>query len=285
MKKPSITIISGLSGSGKTVALRALEDIGFFCADNIPPVLIDSFVSTIAGKGGHKGVVIGIDIREKEFLWSMDPVIKELRKKYNVEIVFLDAEPKVLLRRFKETRRPHPLKPGDTTNLEEAITREMELLKPLRDSADRIIDTSSFSPHQLRKHISSLLEFGTGSCPLTLTIISFGYKYGIPQSADLIMDVRFLPNPHFVPELRELTGADEPVKEFVKGNPETTGFIERFGDLLDYLIPLYLKEGKSYLTLGIGCTGGRHRSPVIVEMVAALLKKHPVGIEVVHRDM
>lgn len=300
--KPSITIVTGLSGSGKTVALRALEDLGFFCVDNIPPELIDSIATTIAGKDGRRCVAIGIDIREKEFLPSMDSVLKRLREKYNVEIVFLDAEPGVLIRRFKETRRPHPLAkegppggpggpggpgvgPGGPPELDQAIQSEKEFLAPLRDSADRIVDTSSFNPHQLRRHISSLYGRCKGTAQTALTLISFGYKFGTPQDADLIFDVRFLPNPHFVPELRDLTGLDEPVRKFVAENPEAVEFMERLGSLLDFLIPRYVSEGKAYITIGIGCTGGRHRSPAIADSVARRLESHPVDIQVVHRDI
>jgi UPF0042 nucleotide-binding protein len=280
--KPTIAIITGLSGSGKSVALRALEDIGFFCVDNLPPQLMDSFASTIAEKVPR--IAIGIDIRERDFLPEMDSVIQGLRSKYNVTIMFLEAENDVLMRRFKETRRPHPLT-GEGKDILQAISTERELLLPLRESSDRIIETSSFTPHQLRHYVASLYAHEAAGDSLSLTLISFGYKFGVPQNVDLLFDVRFIPNPHFVPELKELNGTDAPVRDFVLGKPETGEFIKKLTGLLNFLIPLYRKEGKSSLNIGIGCTGGRHRSPAILEEVASLVKQDSLDITVVHRDM
>lgn len=281
--KPSIVIITGLSGSGKTVALRALEDGGFFCVDNIPPELIDTFASVIIEKGGHERIAVGIDIREKAFLPMMDSVMNDLKKKYLVETIFLDAEKDVLMRRFKETRRPHPLS-AHAGDLEESIVLEKEMLGPLRGGADRVLDTSAMNPHQLRRTMTSLYA-GGGPGSMNITLISFGFKYGIPQGSDLLFDVRFVRNPHFVPELKKLSGLDEPVINFVMDSAETADFLEILGKFLDFLIPLYLKEGKAYLTIGIGCTGGRHRSPVIAEETAKTLKGHPVNVEIIHRDI
>lgn len=280
--KPTIAIITGLSGSGKSVALRALEDIGFFCVDNLPPQLMDSFASTIAEKVPR--IAIGIDIRERDFLPEMDSVIQGLRSKYNVTIMFLEAENDVLMRRFKETRRPHPLT-GEGKDIQQAISTERELLLSLRESSDRIIETSSFTPHQLRHYVTSLYAHEAARDSLSLTLISFGYKFGVPQNVDLLFDVRFIPNPHFVPELKELKGTDAPVRDFVLGKPETGEFIKKLTGLLNFLIPLYRKEGKSSLNIGIGCTGGRHRSPAILEKVASLVKQDSLDITVVHRDM
>ena len=294
--KPKIVIITGLSGAGKTVTLRALEDSGFFSVDNLPPELIDRLVEVESGGAGITRFAVGIDIREKAFLSSLDASLTPLRKKYDIEVLFLEADPDVLLRRFKETRRPHPLGPsgigsaeGLASPAEGAIGAEIKLLKPLRTSADRVLDTSAFTPHQLRSLISSL--YGAKAAnkaekgAMSITLISFGYKFGIPQGADLLFDVRFLPNPHFVPELKDLKGTDEPVRDFVFRGPETLEFIEKITGLLDFLIPLYIREGKAYLTIGIGCTGGKHRSPAIVERVSSLFGEKSLKVEVVHRDL
>ena len=283
--KPTIVIITGLSGSGKTVALRALEDSGFFCVDNLPVTLINLFVSRLPKKGNITKIGVGIDIREQAFLSSMNSALRLLKKKYRTEIVFLKAEKGVLVRRFKETRRPHPLSSG-SADIDQAIEKEKDMLQPLRKEADRIIDTSSYTPHQLRHLITTLYSSNTRkSNAMSLTFMSFGYKFGVPQNVDLLFDVRFIPNPNFVPELKELRGIDPPVKKFIFEKPQTKEFIKRLKGLLDFLIPLYIKEGKAYLTVGIGCTGGRHRSPAITEKIAALIKKHPVEISAIHRDL
>lgn len=283
MNKPAIVIVSGLSGSGKSVALRAIEDAGLFCVDNPPPQLIDSIASTTTDKA--PGVAVGIDVREKEFLPVIDSVLASLRLKYNVTIIFLEAETEVLMRRFKETRRPHPLMGAGEGDIQGAIEAERELLRPLRELADRIVDTSSYTPHQLRHLMLSLYAQGAARETLNLTLVSFGFKFGAPLNADLLFDVRFLPNPHFVPELRDLKGTDEEVRRFVLERPEAVELIERLAGLLNFLIPLYLREGRSYLTIGIGCTGGRHRSPAIVEKVASLISRDSLSVEIVHRDM
>ena len=279
--RPTIVIITGLSGSGKTVALRALEDSDFFCVDNLPVALIDSFVSIVSRNREIKKIGIGIDIREKGFLSEMSGVLKTLRKKYRTEILFFEAEKDVLLRRFKETRRPHPL----GGNIEEDVQIEKERLSMLREAADRIIDTSSFTPHQLRDLVISLYMMQEGKKLMTVVLISFGFKFGTPQNIDLLFDVRFLSNPNFVPELKALKGTNKRVSNYVLRKEETKAFMRKMKELLDFLIPMYIKEGKSYLTIAIGCTGGNHRSPAIVEKLKGYLKKHPIDLSVVHRDM
>ena len=280
MVKPTIVIITGLSGSGKTVALRALEDSGFFCVDNLPIALIDSFISIISQNREIIKIGIGIDIREKGFLIEISEVLKALRKKYLVEVLFLETEKEVLVRRFKETRRPHPLG-GD---IEEAIRSEKEKLSPLRDAADRIADTSSFTPHQLRQLVISLYGIPKGK-KMTVTLISFGFKFGIPQNIDLLFDVRFLPNPNFIPELKPLRGTNRKVSDFIFKKTGTKVFIAKLKEFLDFLIPQYIKEGKSYLIIGIGCTGGNHRSPAIIEKLRTYFNKHQVDLNIVHRDL
>ncbi len=279
--KPIIVIITGLSGSGKTVALRALEDSGFFCVDNLPIALIDSFISITSKTKGFKKIGIGIDIREKGSFSEINRVLAPLPSKYFIQILFLEAESDVLVRRFKETRRPHPL----GGKIEEGIRIEKKRLSPLRNSADRIIDTSSFTPHQLRQFITSLYKVKVGKKDMALILISFGFKLGTPQGLDLLFDARFLPNPHFVPELKKLTGIDKKVSDYVLRNKTARTYLNKIQDFLDYLIPLYVKEGRSYLTVGFGCTGGNHRSPAIVEKLRRNLKKHPVDLSVVHRDI
>jgi UPF0042 nucleotide-binding protein len=281
MEKPIIVIITGLSGSGKTIALRALEDSDFFCVDNLPVALIESFVSIISRDTDIRKIGIGIDIREKGFLSEILGVLKNLRNQYHTEILFLEAEEDVLLRRFKETRRPHPL----GGNIEKAIQIEKERLSLLSENADRIIDTSSFTPHQLRQFITSLYKTQKTKKAMTVVLISFGFKFGAPQNADLLFDVRFMPNPNFVPKLKKLKGTDKRISDFVCKKPEAKLFMEKVKDLMDFLIPLYIKEGKSYLTVGVGCTGGNHRSPAIVEKLKSSLKRHPIDLHIVHRDL
>lgn len=280
MVKPIIVIITGFSGSGKTVALRALEDSGFFCVDNLPIALIDSFISIISRNREINKIGIGIDIREKGFLLEISEVLKTLKNKYFVEVLFLETEKEVLIRRFKETRRPHPLG-GD---IEEAIQTEKEKLSPLRDAADRIVDTSSFTPHQLRQFVISLYGIPKGK-KMTVTLISFGFKFGIPQNIDLLFDVRFLPNPNFVPELKALKGTDKKIYDFIFKKTGTKVFMTKIKEFFDFLIPQYIKEGKSYLIIGIGCTGGNHRSPAIVEKLRNYFNKHPVDLNIIHRDL
>jgi len=279
--KPTIVIITGLSGSGKTVALRALEDSDFFCVDNLPVALIDLFVSIVSKNKELKKIGIGIDIREKGFLSEIGNALKTLRNKYRTEILFLEAEKDILLRRFKETRRPHPL----GGNIEDAIQIEKERLSLLKEEADRIVDTSSYTPHQLRQFVTSLYRGQKGKKLMTVVLISFGFKFGTPQNIDLLFDVRFLPNPNFVPELKTLKGTDKKVSDYVLKKQVTKTFLNKMKELIDFLIPLYIREGRSYLTIGIGCTGGNHRSPAIVERMQGYLKKHPIDLSIVHRDI
>ncbi len=279
--KPIIVILTGLSGSGKTVALRALEDSGFFCVDNLPIALIDSFASIISRNREIRKIGIGIDIREKGSLSEIKEVLKTLRKKYQMQVLFLEAEKDVLMRRFRETRRPHPL----GGNIDEVIHIEKERLAPLKDVADRVVDSSSFTPHQLRQLITSFYGLQTGRKTMTVVLISFGFKFGAPQNIDLLFDVRFLPNPNFVPELKPLRGTDRQVADYVLKNTTAKAYVKKIQELIDFLIPQYIKEGRSYLTIGVGCTGGNHRSPAIAEKLQSHLRRHPIDLSVVHRDL
>ncbi len=276
-----IVFITGLSGSGKTVALRSLEDLDFFCVDNLPVSLVTALVSKISDDIRSRNIAVGIDVREKEFLSDIDSVIKTLGEAYTITILFLEAETDVLIRRFKETRRPHPL--GGT--LRDAIRSERKSLAVLRKKADRIIETSSFTPHQLRKYISSITFPKRDSQELTVSLISFGFKYGAPDHIDLLFDVRFLPNPNFVPTLKHLTGTDKTVSHYVLKHRESKLFMLKIKDLLDFLLPQYVKEGRAYLSIAVGCTGGNHRSPAIIEAVAKHISKKNREIIIVHRDI
>lgn len=276
-----VLIITGLSGSGKTVALRAVEDTGFFCVDNLPVSLINALITIISGQAGRKNIAIGVDIREKAFLPDIVRVINAIRSKCHVEMLFLDADTDILVRRFKETRRPHPL----GGKIEDAIRSEQKILAPLKQNADRIIDTSSLSPHQLRKLVSSMYASAKKQKDLAVSLISFGFKYGAPQNIDLLFDVRFLPNPYFAPLLKDLNGTNKQVVDFIFRHAETREFIKKIRDLLNFLVPLYIKEGKSYLSIAFGCTGGMHRSPALVEEISKLLRKRNIDLNIIHRDI
>ena len=278
---PRVLIITGLSGSGKTVALRAVEDLDFFCVDNLPVSLISTLIGKISEQSDTRNIAISVDIREKEFLSEIDRVLHSLRSQYQFEIIFLEAESDVLLRRFKETRRPHPL----GGEIQDAVASEQKILAPLKENADRIIDTSSLSPHQLRKLVASIYTTTKVQKDLSVSLLSFGFKYGISQNIDLLFDVRFLPNPHFMPALKDLNGTDRKVADFVLQHAETKKFIRKVTDLLNFLIPFYIKEGKSYLSIAFGCTGGKHRSPAITEEIAKLIRHENIDLNVIHRDI
>ncbi|MBI5739292.1 MAG: RNase adapter RapZ [Nitrospirae bacterium] len=274
-------IVTGLSGAGKTVTLNAFEDGGFFCVDNLPTALIKSFVDLCSKTPSITRIAIGVDIRELKFLSYFSDIITDLRKKGGIEIVFLEATEDALVRRFKETRRPHPLGFRD---LKKALRKEVETLQAIREDADRIIDTSGLSPHQLRTLITKTF-LSREPAKMSVGLISFGYKYGIPLESDLLFDVRFLPNPYFVKELRPLPGTSPKVRSFVLSQEATSRFFEKLTPLIEHLLPLYGQEGRNYLTIGVGCTGGRHRSPVIVEEIKRRLRKNKFNISVVHRDL
>lgn len=274
-------ILTGLSGSGKSIALNALEDSGYFCVDNLPASLIKTFVHLCNKTPGMPRVAVGIDIRERKFFVDIAKIITSLKKSHDIGILFLEAGDTVLIRRFKETRRPHPLGNRD---LKKSIRDERNMLSELKNIADNVIDTSALNPHQLRKMV--IQQYSRDSKKrIDVSLVSFGYKYGTPAEADLLFDVRFLPNPHFVDHLKPLTGKAEKVKRFVIGNKETDAFLARLYDLLEFLLPRYIEEGRQYLTIGVGCTGGRHRSPAVVEELKKSLKKKKFNVSVTHRDI
>ena len=280
-KQLHTVILTGLSGSGKTVALNAFEDGGFFCVDNIPLSLVGAFVDLSNKTPGLSKIAMGIDIRERILLDNLSDAISALRKKYKMEIIFLEASENVLIRRFKETRRPHPL---GHKELRKAIRKESRVLSPLRREADAIIDTSTLTPHKLRKFIIDTY-FRKKPRKMTVSLISFGYKYGIPQEADLLFDVRFLPNPFFIEKLRSFPGTSAKVRKFVLSQESTQEFLEKLYPLLNHIIPLYAQEGRNYLTIGVGCTGGMHRSPCIVQEIEKWLKKQKLKTSIMHRDL
>lgn len=280
-----IIVVTGLSGSGKSVAIRALEDNGFFCIDNLPVALIPKFIDLCQGnREGTKRIALGIDLREGLFLEAWPQVLAELRASgHHVEVLFLDATDEVLLRRFSETRRPHPLS-GDGS-VQEGIARERKALEEMRALADRVLDTSNVNVHHLKKEVEQYYSQSLGPHKLNLFFISFGYKYGIPHDADIILDARFLPNPFFVDELKGKSGLETDVEEFVLKREETRVFLDRLYSLLEFTLPQYEREGKSSLTLALGCTGGKHRSVVLIEELKKRLDGNRFRIHVKHRDL
>jgi UPF0042 nucleotide-binding protein len=285
MNTLKIFIITGYSGSGKSTAVSAFEDSGYHCVDNMPVALLPKFLELPnADLSGLKGLAFVMDLREKKFVKSYRAILDSLRQKgYRFRILFLEASEEVLLRRYSETRRYHPL--SDSSSLADSIKSEKKMLRSLRNEADRIIDTSRYNVHKLRSAILEIAAEGKKKIPMRMSIFSFGFKHGPPHDADLVMDVRFLPNPYFEPELKAFSGEDSSVREFIFKNAETTRFMDKYLNLLDYLVPLYEKEGKAYLTIAFGCTGGRHRSVAVARAVYDHMKKHGHLIGIKHRDI
>ncbi len=285
MGYPHIVIITGLSGSGKTSAVKAFEDLGYFCVDNLPIQLIPTFVELCDRSSETlKRAVIVVDIREREFLPEFPRIYEDLKRRaIDVKVLFFEASDEILRRRFSETRRPHPLS-DSAKDLTQAIAAERALLKEMRALADMVVDTSDRNVHALRRYLIEQFSMPDQDLELRITIVSFGFKHGLPPAMDLLFDVRFLPNPHFVPELRKLTGKDRKVKEFMQAAPETRETIERLRSLLLFLLPHYRREGRSYLTIGIGCTGGRHRSVMVAEALRQFLRRKGYKVKVWHRD-
>ncbi len=279
-------VVTGLSGAGKTQAMHAMEDIGFFCVDNLPPALIPVFYDLCVKSEDIMGrVAVVTDTRGGELFKSFFTAMEALKHdKKPYKILFLDASDNVLVRRFKETRRKHPLSDDLNGSLEQAVKLEREMLKPMRESSDYVIDTSLVSPAQLRSRIAQLF-LNSAEDSLAVHCISFGFKYGVPMESDLVFDVRCLPNPFYDEKLRPLTGLDAPVRDYVMEKEETKGFVARFTDMVDYLLPLYAKEGKSQLVIAVGCTGGHHRSVALAQYMHDHLVQKGVRASVTHRDM
>ena len=278
-----LVILTGLSGSGKGSVLKTFEDLGFYCVDNLPVDLIPTFSELyVQGSGEAERATLLVDAREGEKLAGLPAIYRRLRREYPSRLVFVEAAEEALLRRFSETRRPHPL--GRDLPIREGIRRERKLMAPIRKLADLIIDTTRFNIHELRQFITERFA-NPDRRPLLVSLVSFGYRFGIPTDADLVFDVRFLPNPHFVPELRRRTGKDPSVALYVQSFPQTGEFLRRMESLLAFLIPHYIREGKSYLTIAFGCTGGRHRSVTMAETVRRALARRGYPAKAIHRDM
>jgi RNase adapter protein RapZ len=281
---PELTILTGMSGAGRSTAARCLEDLGWFVVDNLPPGLLGSMIE-LAGltQGSVPRIAVVVDVRGRSFFADLRTALDRLAfLAVDPQVVFLEASDEVLVRRYEGVRRKHPLQ--DDGRIIDGIGRERAILEDLRGEADLVIDTSDLNVHQLRTQIEQAFS-GDERAALQATVLSFGFKYGLPVDADLVVDVRFLPNPHWVPELRPLTGLDPDVAAYVFGNPDAAELLRRYGDVLALIVPGYLREGKRYLTLAVGCTGGKHRSVALAEALGKQLRADGVDANVVHRDL
>ncbi len=278
-----LVILTGLSGSGKSTVLKTFEDLGFYSVDNMPVELIPAFSDLHVESGDEfRRAALLVDAREGAQLKRLPAIYKKLRRESPVSLLFIDASEDALLRRYSETRRPHPL--GQDQSVREGLRRERAMMEPIRRLADVVIDTTKFNVHELRHFITERFKNPERS-PLLISLVSFGYRYGVPTDADLVFDVRFLPNPHFVPSLRKYSGRDLKVVRYLRKFPQTAEFLKRMKGLLAYLIPHYIREGKSYLTIAFGCTGGRHRSVMFAEALQKMLARRGFAAKVVHRDV
>jgi UPF0042 nucleotide-binding protein len=277
-------IVTGLSGSGKSEAMRSLEDMGFYCVDNLPPTLITKFAELCYQSNGTVDkVALGIDIRGRKFFEKLHESLSFLKKEgYSYEILFLDCADQVLVKRYKMTRRSHPL--SHNMDILDGIKQEREIMKRLKKDADYIIDTTNMKPKDLKDELSNLYLVGESNPKLTISILSFGFKHGIPIDADLVFDVRFLPNPYYIVELKEKTGEDEEVRTYVMNSKVSLEFYKKLKDMVDFLIPQYIEEGKNHLVISIGCTGGRHRSVTIANLLYDYLKESGYRVLKKHRD-
>lgn len=281
-----LVIVTGMSGAGKTQAINALEDEGYYCVDNVPPRLLSKFAELPAQSAGkiHK-IALVVDVRSMDMFEEFEACMAELNAaNYRFKTLFLDCDDATLLTRYKETRRRHPLCGDGRISVDKAISRERRMLEAVKERADFVIDTTHSSATQAKQHIRDLFSRGVGSS-MIVSCMSFGFKYGLPTDADLVLDVRCLPNPHYIAELRNLTGLDKPVRDYVLGFRQTRGLLPLLQDLLDYLLPLYVQEGKSQLVIAIGCTGGKHRSVTLVELLATYLRNTGVEVACTHRDI
>jgi len=285
MSIQDLVVITGMSGSGKGTVVKAFEDLGFFCIDNLPVPLIPKFIDGFHTSGGEvERAALVIDIRAGEALRDLEKTLAQLREyEFRLFVLYLEARVAVLVRRFSETRRPHPL--TSDRSLQAAIQLERKRLRKIRDLADVVIDTSEYSIHQVKALVMDRFRTYPRGGSLNVNLLSFGYKHGVPLEADLLFDVRFLPNPHFVSGLRSLTGKDRKVIRYMRSFSETAEFTERVRNFLQYLVPFYVREGKSYLTVGIGCTGGRHRSVYVANELGRTLKLEKASMRVRHRDI
>jgi UPF0042 nucleotide-binding protein len=284
-RRPKLLVITGLSGSGKTHVSRALEDAGWFCVDNLPTALVPSFADLVRRSPELRHTALVVDLRERGFPETFPEVYRALKQRSGLQasLVFLEADDPTLLRRFSETRRPHPLSGREPLAL--GIRAEREMLRGVRRLADAILDTSRFTVHELRDYVRERYDTRAQSRRMLVLVLSFGYKYGLPPEADLVFDARFLANPNFVPKLRRLTGSDAQVVTFLRRKPETAAFLRRVLGLVGYVLPRHEREGRSYLTLAVGCTGGRHRSVMLANAIGAAVRKKGFPARVEHRDV
>ncbi len=281
---PSVLVVTGLSGAGKTHALRALEDVGWLCVDNLPVALMPPFFELIGARREPRRSALGVDIRGSDFLTRFPRLWRGLKEiTHGAHLLFVEAGERVLLRRFSETRRPHPLAVNQPVL--EGIREEAAALTPIRRMADAVLDTSDLTVHELRDHIRERYDLRGRPRALVVTVMSFGYRFGVPPEADLVFDVRFLPNPNFVPGLKRLSGSDAPVVRFLRRQRDTRELLARLRELLGFLLPRYVQEGKSYLTVAVGCTGGRHRSVMIADALARGIAQAEAQVSVRHRDL
>ena len=282
---PELVIITGLSGSGKGTVLKTLEDLGYYSVDNLPIDLMDKFAELTQSSPQIRAAALVVDIREGAALDRFPVLYAKLRKKLPTRLIFLEADDATIVRRFSETRRPHPLGDGDDT-VAQSVRKERKELKQIRELADIIVNTSKFNVHDLRGWIQDKLRGGPGiDQPILIYITSFGFRHGVPVDTDLMFDVRFLPNPNYIPKYKQLTGKNPKVAKFVRSFAQTGEFIKRISDLLTYLLPHYIEEGKSYLTISFGCTGGHHRSVMMAEDIAKHLIKSGYNVKIAHRDI
>jgi len=281
-RAPELVIITGMSGSGKASVLKAFEDLGYYCVDNLPVELIPRFAELAVQSREIRRTALVVDVREGSKLGKLPGILRSVRRMIPTKVVFLEASDAVLLRRFSETRRPHPL--GTDAPVKSALKEERSHLGAIRRFADFVIDTSKFNVHELRAHINERFQEHSAEKSILVSCVSFGFRHGVPEDADLVFDVRFLPNPHFVPEFRPLTGRHPRVAKYLRSFPQTQEFISRISDLLVYLLPHYIHEGKSYLTIAFGCTGGQHRSVMIAEDVGKHLRRAGYRVKILHRD-
>ncbi|MFN8036504.1 MAG: RNase adapter RapZ [Acidimicrobiia bacterium] len=280
----SVTIITGMSGAGRTEAGNVLEDLGYFVIDNLPPSLISKVAELARGGERSTRYALVVDVRSGEFMQELDAALAELRATgCRTRTIFLDASDAVLVRRYEAARRPHPL--AHDGRVSDGIVRERALLEELKGNADAVVDTTNLNIHDLRDRLRSMFAEDAPDTSLQTSIVSFGYKHGLPLDVDVVFDCRFLPNPHWVENLRPLPGTSEPVREYVLGQPETKQFLEQLDELFTLLLPAYAREGKAYLSIGVGCTGGHHRSVVVAEELARMLERHGFHPRVVHRDL
>jgi UPF0042 nucleotide-binding protein len=281
---PQLLVITGLSGSGKTHVSRALEDVGWFCVDNLPSALVPTFAELIERSPELRRSALVVDVRERGFPEAFPAAYRNLgSSRLAASLVFLEADDKTLLQRYSETRRPHPM--AGRGPAIEGLRAEREALRPLRKMADLILDTSRFTVHQLRDYVRERYDVRTEGGPMVVSVLSFGFKYGVPAEADMVFDARFLANPNFVPRLRRLTGSDPKVVRFLRGQPDLAPFLRRIQSLVGFVLPRHEKEGRSYVTMAIGCTGGRHRSVMIANDLGAALEKKGYAVRVYHRDV